>query len=81
MQLKQKLDNLKKLVEAAAPDVEKADNGNKAAGTRVRKAMQAVKEAAHQIRIDCLAHGPTADDVAQDVGKQVGGPGADVQDE
>ena len=37
-------------VEAAADDVQKASGGNKAAGTRVRKAMQDIKEAAQTVR-------------------------------
>jgi len=41
---------LKDLVEAAADDVAKASGGNKAAGTRVRKAMQEIKDAAQTIR-------------------------------
>lgn len=41
---------LKELVEAAADDVAKASGGNKAAGTRVRKAMQEIKDAAQTIR-------------------------------
>ena len=41
---------LRELVEAAADDVDKASGGNKAAGTRVRKAMQDVKEAAQSVR-------------------------------
>lgn len=41
---------LKELVEAAADDVAKASGGNKAAGTRVRKSMQDVKEAAQTVR-------------------------------
>ena len=47
-------DNLVKLVEAAAEDVNKADGGNKAAGTRVRKAMQEVKQAAQAVRVAVL---------------------------
>jgi len=43
-------ERLKELVEAAADDVAKASGGNKAAGTRVRKAMQDVKEAAQSVR-------------------------------
>lgn len=42
--------HLKELVEAAADDVAKASGGNKAAGTRVRKSMQEVKEAAQTVR-------------------------------
>ena len=41
---------LKELVEAAADDVRKATGGNKAAGTRVRKSMQQVKDAAQTVR-------------------------------
>lgn len=43
-------DRLRELVEAAADDVQKATGGNKAAGTRVRKAMQEIKEAAQLVR-------------------------------
>lgn len=41
---------LKELIEAAADDVAKASGGNKAAGTRVRRAMQEIKEAAQTVR-------------------------------
>jgi len=41
---------LQELVEAAADDVAKASGGNKAAGTRVRKSMQDVKDAAQLVR-------------------------------
>ena len=43
-------EKLKQLVESAAEDVAKAGGGNKAAGTRVRKAMQEIKEAAQSLR-------------------------------
>jgi len=43
-------ERLKELVDAAADDVAKASGGNKAAGTRVRKAMQEIKDAAQTIR-------------------------------
>jgi len=43
-------ERLKQLVEQAAEDVAKAQGGNKAAGTRVRKAMQEIKEAAQDVR-------------------------------
>ncbi|MCP4250881.1 MAG: histone H1 [bacterium] len=43
-------ERLRELVEAAAEDVAKATGGNKAAGTRVRKAMQDVKATAQQVR-------------------------------
>lgn len=43
-------EKLKRLVESAADDVAKAQGGNKAAGTRVRKIMQEVKAAAQELR-------------------------------
>ncbi|MFH1419115.1 MAG: histone H1 [Planctomycetota bacterium] len=43
-------ETLKQLVENAAEDVAKAEGGNKAAGTRVRKTMQDVKNAAQDVR-------------------------------
>jgi len=43
-------ERLKELVEAAAEDLAKAEGGNKAAGTRVRKAMQDIKAAAQDVR-------------------------------
>ncbi len=47
-------DQLVKLVESAADDIQKADGGNKAAGTRVRKAMQEIKKAAQEVRVGVL---------------------------
>ncbi len=41
---------LKQLVEEVADDVYKAQGGNKAAGTRVRKAMQDIKNMAQEVR-------------------------------
>lgn len=46
----QEYETLKQLVEACADDVAKAEGGNKAAGTRVRKAMQDIKNAAQNVR-------------------------------
>lgn len=43
-------ERLKELVETAADDVAKASGGNKAAGTRVRKSMQEIKEMAQNVR-------------------------------
>jgi uncharacterized protein YktA (UPF0223 family) len=43
-------EKLKQIVEAAAEDVAKTAGGNKAAGTRVRKAMQDVKAASQDVR-------------------------------
>ncbi|MDD4889003.1 MAG: histone H1 [Phycisphaerae bacterium] len=43
-------EELKKLVAEAEDDVAKAEGGNKAAGTRVRKSMQDIKNAAQVVR-------------------------------
>ena len=43
-------EQLKRLVEDVADDVAKAIGGNKAAGTRVRKSMQEIKNAAQEVR-------------------------------
>ena len=48
-------DRLVKMVQDAAEDVAKADGGNKAAGTRVRKSMQEIKKAAQDVRIAVLS--------------------------
>ena len=47
-------DKLKQLVAAAEENVVKVDKGNKAAGTRVRKAMQEIKAAAQEVRVKIL---------------------------
>ena len=47
-------EQLKEMVEAAATDVAKATGGNKAAGTRVRKAMQEIKDTAQTVRKQIL---------------------------
>ncbi len=47
-------ETLKKLIEEVAEDVKKAEGGNKAAGTRVRKAMQEIKKAAQDVRVAVL---------------------------
>jgi len=43
-------EQLKNLVAEVEEDVKKAAGGNKAAGTRVRKAMQEIKNAAQELR-------------------------------
>ncbi|MCA9245222.1 MAG: hypothetical protein KDA32_14795 [Phycisphaerales bacterium] len=43
-------ENLKRLIADADEDVRKALGGNKAAGTRVRKAMQDIKNCAQDVR-------------------------------
>ena len=47
-------DRLCAIIEDARADVEKASGGNKAATARVRKAMQAVKASAQDIRKEML---------------------------
>lgn len=47
-------EQLKELVAAAEEDVIKAQGGNKAAGTRVRKTMQEIKQAAQEVRVAIL---------------------------
>lgn len=43
-------EKLKRLVDQIADDVLKAMGGNRAAGTRVRKAMQDIRNAAQEVR-------------------------------
>jgi hypothetical protein len=45
---------LKRLVAEVEDDVRKAEAGNKAAGTRVRKKMQEIKAAAQDLRVKIL---------------------------
>ncbi len=47
-------EQLKQLVEDVADDVAKAIGGNKAAGTRVRKTMQDIKNTAQEVRKQIL---------------------------
>lgn len=46
----QEYEELKVLVNETEADISKAEGGNKAAGTRVRKQMQKVKQAAQLVR-------------------------------
>ncbi|NLH16128.1 MAG: histone H1 [Phycisphaerae bacterium] len=46
----QEYENLKKLVAEIESDISKAEGGNKAAGTRVRKQMQMIKQASQLVR-------------------------------
>ncbi len=50
----QAYEQLKQLVAAAEDDIRKAQGGNKAAGTRARKAMQEIKAAAQAVRVGLL---------------------------
>lgn len=60
-------EQLKQLVGSIEDDVRKASGGNKAAGTRVRKAMQDVKNLAQDLRKKVLeGRGGEADDAAAD---------------
>lgn len=47
-------ERLKQLIAEAAEDISKAEGGNKAAGTRVRKIMQDIKQAAQDVRVGIL---------------------------
>ena len=46
----QEYEDLKQLINETENDIDKAEGGNKAAGTRVRKQMQRVKQAAQVVR-------------------------------
>ena len=50
----QEYENLKVLIAEIETDVNKAEGGNKAAGTRVRKQMQEIKKAAQVVRSKIL---------------------------
>ena len=47
-------DRLKALVAVVEEDLAKAEKGNKAAGTRVRKQMQDIKSTAQEVRVKIL---------------------------
>jgi hypothetical protein len=47
-----KYEELKNLVASLEADVVKFGNGNNAAGTRVRKGLQAIKNTAQQLRVE-----------------------------
>ena len=46
----QEYEDLKVLIDEIEADISKAEGGNKAAGTRVRKQMQKIKDAAQDVR-------------------------------
>ena len=50
----QEFDQLRELITSAEDDIQKAEGGNKAAGTRVRKSMQDIKNAAQLVRTKIL---------------------------
>jgi len=47
-------ETLKRLVAEVEDDIQKAEGGNKAAGTRVRKQMQEIKNVAQEVRVKIL---------------------------
>ncbi|MEO1007018.1 MAG: histone H1 [Planctomycetota bacterium] len=52
--LVEKYDQMKQILESIAEDLDKAKGGNKAAGTRVRSAMQDIKNLAQEVRKEVL---------------------------
>ena len=50
MTLSESYEQLRQLINEAEDDVRKAEGGNKAAGTRVRKRLQDVKNASQEMR-------------------------------
>jgi len=52
--MSENFERLTKAIADARDDVEKAESGNKAATSRVRKAMQAIKAIAQDIRKEML---------------------------
>jgi hypothetical protein len=52
--MSQHFDQLYAAIEAARADVQKAEEGNKAACSRVRKSMQDIKNIAQEIRKEML---------------------------
>jgi len=50
----QEYEDLKTLVTEIEADINKAEGGNKAAGTRVRKQMQSIKKASQNVRKSIL---------------------------
>lgn len=57
-------EQLKRLVASIEDDIQKAAGGNKAAGTRVRKMMQDVKNCAQTLRVKALESRDTSVDQA-----------------
>ena len=54
-------DRIKTLIASVEEDLQKAEGGNKAAGTRVRQAMQDIKNAAQEVRKGILDLRDTSD--------------------
>lgn len=52
----EKFENLKAIIESLTEDVQKFDEkSNKAAGTRVRKGLQEIKNVAQELRVEISA--------------------------
>ena len=47
-------ERIKQIIASVEDEVKKAEGGNKAAGTRVRQAMQDLKDAAQEVRTKIL---------------------------
>ena len=73
----QEYEQLKQLVMEAADDVAKAQGGNKAAGTRVRKKMQDIKAAAQEVRKRILEGRETESGTGTAAGGSAGGGDTD----
>lgn len=54
MSLMDAYQQLRHIVNEAEDDIKKAEGGNKAAGTRVRKKMQEIKNQAQDVRVKVL---------------------------
>ena len=55
MNLPELLDTLQDEMHSAHEEIEKFMSGNKSAGTRARKSMQTIKEAAQNVRVQIQA--------------------------
>ena len=53
--LNNKMDGMMKTLISTAVDVEKFEQGNKSAGTRIRQAMQEIKSLAQEVRVEVQA--------------------------
>jgi hypothetical protein len=69
-------EQLKTLVMAIEEDVRKAAGGNRAAGTRVRKHMQDIKNKAQELRVKVLENRDTGQTPGATTETEGGQPGA-----
>jgi len=51
-ELDTKMNDMMQILISTAVDVEKFHQGNKSAGTRIRKAMQEIKNTAQEVRVE-----------------------------